>query len=89
MLVVDELLDDEKNRCLTPVDFLEALVRLADAMQGSRDSCLPVEESFEVWNPWQSAISTGMGYMWKEPCMTMYLGLILVVRYLSRDNSFC
>lgn len=49
MLVEDELLDRTKNSCLTPVDFLEALVRLADAMHGiNRDVWPPAEESFEA-----------------------------------------
>lgn len=48
MLTTDELLDRSKHCCLTPVDFLEALVRLADAIQGGRDLSPPVEESFEV-----------------------------------------
>lgn len=49
MLVTDELLDRTKNCCLTPVDFLEALVRLADAVRGSGEVWPPVEDSFEVF----------------------------------------
>lgn len=35
MLVADELLNRTKNCCLTPTDFLEALVRLADVILGT------------------------------------------------------
>lgn len=35
MLVADELLNRTKNCCLTPTDFLEALVRLADVVEAS------------------------------------------------------
>lgn len=49
MLVEDELVDRTKNCCLTPVDFLEAVVRLADAMEGKGDSwSMTAEEAFEV-----------------------------------------
>lgn len=48
MLVADELVDRTKNCCLTPVDFLEAVVRLADAMPKTGDSWPTTEETFEV-----------------------------------------
>lgn len=48
MLVTDELVDRTKNCCLTPVDFLEAMVRLADAMPKSGDTWPTTEEAFEV-----------------------------------------
>lgn len=48
MLVTDELVDRTKNCCLTPVDFLEAIVRLADAMPKTGDSWPTTEEAFEV-----------------------------------------
>lgn len=48
MLVTDELVDRTKNCCLTPVDFLEAIVRLADAIPKTGDSWPTIEEAFEV-----------------------------------------
>lgn len=48
MLVTDELVDRTKNCCLTPVDFLEAVVRLADAMPTEAGVWPTTEESFEV-----------------------------------------
>ncbi|CAB1111342.1 unnamed protein product [Ectocarpus sp. CCAP 1310/34] len=47
MLVTDELVDRTKNCCLTPVDFLEAMVRLADALPRQGDLWPTTEESFE------------------------------------------
>ncbi|CAN0023315.1 unnamed protein product, partial [Scytosiphon promiscuus] len=47
MLVTDELVDRTKNCCLTPVDFLEAVVRLADAMPAEAGVWPTTEESFE------------------------------------------
>ncbi|CAN0029101.1 unnamed protein product, partial [Ectocarpus sp. 13 AM-2016] len=37
MLVTDELVDRTQNCCLTSVDFLEAMVRLADALPRQGD----------------------------------------------------
>lgn len=49
MLVTDELLGRTKMCSLEPTDFLEALVRLADALQGDTDPPpFTCGEAFEV-----------------------------------------
>ncbi|CAM9219024.1 unnamed protein product [Choristocarpus tenellus] len=59
MLVTDELLDRTKNCCLMPVDFLEAVSRLADAVF-----------SKELWAP-----KGGPAETFKEFCILLFEGL--------------
>ncbi|CBN79756.1 conserved unknown protein [Ectocarpus siliculosus] len=61
MLVTDELVDRTKNCCLTPVDFLEAMVRLADALPRQGDLWPTTEESFEEFC---SVLFSGLETRW-------------------------
>lgn len=52
MLAHDEALEHIVNCCLEPMDFLEALVRLADSVQGNtRGPVRRSKEIFEVCPP--------------------------------------